>query len=84
MPYSICMNNAALIYSRKDGYVDATPGMQCVLRCAGQTIRVRVRRVVAPGRVMVQWPNDVSARPSGWERWRQPIARAGRLTVVDL
>lgn len=73
----------ALVYSRARGYVDATPGLECVLRAAGQTVRVRVRHVVRPGVVCFQWPIDVSARPSGWERWRRPAVRAARLTTVD-
>ena len=73
----------ALVYSRARGYVDATPGLECVLRCAGQTIRVRVRYVVRPGKVVFAWPWDVSPRPSGWERWRKPVVSARRLMAVD-
>lgn len=73
----------ALIYSRARGYVDATPGLVCVLRAAGQTLRVRVTGVPRPGRVAFRWVDDLPPRLSGWERWRRPVARAGRLQVVD-
>lgn len=73
----------ALVYSRAQGYVDASPGLVCVLRCVGQMIRVRVHSVVRPGRVAVRWADDMPPRPSGWERWRKPVVRAGRLQVLD-
>ncbi len=73
----------ALIYSKARGYLDASPGLVCVLRCMGQTLRVRVHSVVSPGRVAVRWADDLPPRPSGWERWRKPVVRAGRLQAVD-
>lgn len=65
--------------------MDASPGLVCVLRCMGQTLRVRVRRVVKPGWVAVAWADDamLPPRPRGWERWLKPVVRAGRLTVLD-
>lgn len=73
----------ALVYSRALGFLDAVPGMCCVLRAANQTVRIRIRYVVKPGVVCFTWPTDVPPRPSGWERWVRPVVRTGRLTVVD-
>lgn len=57
------------------------PGQVCVLRAAGQTIRVRVRYVVSPGRIKVAWV-DRLVRSSGWEP-PSPIVRAARLRPVE-
>jgi hypothetical protein len=72
----------ALVFSRVDGYVDAYPGMRCILKCRNLHIRVRVTKVVANGKLEIVWPLEMQTRPSGWPRVRA-ITRAGRLQVVD-
>lgn len=60
-----------------------SPGTECTLRAMGQTIRVRIREYLGYGYYRFAWPLDIPPRPSGWERWRKPVARARRLTPVQ-
>lgn len=72
----------ALVFSRTEGYVDAFPGMVCILKCRNMHIRVRIAAVVANGKVKIAWPLEMQTRPSGWPR-TYAIVRAGRLQVLE-